>query len=111
MISLFTRAIISSTTFPSPVRAGFPGLVGLAMGVAGFFGCSGSGAAICGASREGGFCAWGLSGGGFAGGFCAGGWSGGGGLGGGFCASSGRGNSNPGRNTVFFFIFPLHGVY
>ena len=93
IISLLTRAMISSTTLPSPVKAGFPGFADLAAGVAGFLGCSGSGAAICGASREGGFCAAGVSGGG--------------GLAGGFCARSGRANINPASKTVFFIIFPI----
>ena len=69
MISLFTRAMISSTTWPSELVAFF-GTTELGFLAAG---TSGSGAAICGFSNVGGFCAgagsW--AGGFWAGGFCA----------------------------------------
>src|SRR5208283_351180 len=114
MISLFTRAMISSTTLPSP-EVGFaalaagaialapPGGVGVSgfFAGAGFFSSSGSGAAIGGCSSFGGFCAGGVCAGGFvAGGFCAGG----------FCPHNGQANRSAARNAVFFMNLPISTV-
>ena len=117
MISLFTRATISSTILPS-ADAGFaavaagpvtfvpPGAV-VAVGVsgfftgAGFFSSSGSGAAIGGCSSFGGFCA---------GGVCAGGFCGGGFVAGGFCPNNGHANRSAANSAVFFMNLPISTV-